>query len=613
MKEIHALAKNLSSLLGNTKFAIDYYQREYSWEKKQVRELIDDLTGKFQENYDPGHERSEVENYDLYFLGSIIISEEYGRKYIVDGQQRLTTITLILIYIYREIEDAQKGIVDNLIFSTKFGRHSFNIDIEERKKCMNKILNDDLKDDFLSESEQNESVTRILERFHDVRDMFPDDLTGHALPYFADWLIEKVYLVEIITHSDADAYTIFETMNDRGLSLTPTDMLKGYLLANIRKVNRDEAEQCWRKQVADLKNLGKEEDADAIKVWLRSQHAMNIREPKRGAAPRDFDRIGTEFHRWVRDKQKALGLSSSDDFARFIERNFTFYAYWYSRLRKASEEMEKGLEAVYYCAQNNFTLQYPVLLAPLIQSDGESDILHKLRIVSGYLDILITRHFWNGKSTSHSNMRYKMFQTMREIRGKDAPALASMLKERLKEEEMFAPTDRFFGLHGTNKQKIHLLLARLTDYVETSSGRESRYQEYTCRNENGGYEIEHIWADHFDDHSDEFDDPTEFKNWRNEIGGLLLLPKKDNAAFGDLPYEEKRHHYLKQNLLAQSLHEKAYERNPGFTQFISCSELPFKAHRHFQKDDLNERHDLYRRLAERIWDPEERITLKVKP
>ena len=54
-----------------------------------------------------------------------------------------------------------------------------------------------------------------------------------ALPYFVDWLIENVHLVEITAHSDDDAYTIFETMNDRGLSLTATDMLKGYLLANI--------------------------------------------------------------------------------------------------------------------------------------------------------------------------------------------------------------------------------------------------------------------------------------------------------------------------------------------------------------------------------------------
>ncbi len=62
-----------------------------------------------------------------------------------------------------------------------------------------------------------------------------------------DWLVENVHLVEIKAYSDEDAYTIFETMNDRGLSLTPTDMLKGYLLANIKDVEkRNQASRVWK-------------------------------------------------------------------------------------------------------------------------------------------------------------------------------------------------------------------------------------------------------------------------------------------------------------------------------------------------------------------------------
>ncbi len=92
--------------------------------------------------------------------------------------------------------------------------------------------------------------------------------------------------------------------------------------------------------------------------------------------------------------------------------------------------------------------------------------------------------------------------------------------------------------------------------------------------------------------------------YRNRIGCLLLLPKSFNASYGDLPYEAKREHYPKQNLLAQSLHESAYERDPGFSAFVRSSALPFRAHRQFRKDDLDARQDLYRRLAEAIWNPE---------
>ena len=216
------------------------------------------------------------------------------------------------------------------------------------------------------------------------------------MPYFVDWLIENVHLVEITAYSDEDAYTIFETMNDRGLSLTPADMLKGYLLANITdNEKRTRASNLWKDRVQALTDIGKDEDADGIKSWLRSQCAGSIRERKRGAAPQDFDLIGTEFHRWVRDHEGALGLTAPGEFARFIERDFKLYTGWYERLRKAAESLTPRLECIYFIAQHNFTLQYPVLRAPLCVADDETTVLRKLRIVAAYIDILIHRRIWN--------------------------------------------------------------------------------------------------------------------------------------------------------------------------------------------------------------------------
>ena len=602
MREIGGDPKNLLALLGRTKFTIDYYQREYRWQTKQVAELIEDLAEKFRDSYRPDQDREVVESYGRYFLGAIIISYKDGRKFIVDGQQRLTTLTLLLIYIYRLLKDEeQKAQLSDLIFSLRRGRRSFNIDVGERTSCMEALFTGTK----FEEAGQPESVVNILHRYQDVEELFPDDLSDVALPYFSDWLIENVYLVEITAYSDADAYTIFETMNDRGLSLTPTDMLKGYLLANITNAERrNAANHLWRKKVNILHELGKEEDADAIKAWLRSQHARNIRERKRGAEPRDFDLIGTEFHRWVGDNREDLGLFSSIDFARFIEEDFAYYSYWYTRLRQAAETMTDGLEAIHFCAQNNFTLQYPVLLAPLCREDSEQEIQRKLRIVSAYLDILITRRIWNWRAIGYSTMQYAMFVVMRDIRGMDAATLVKTLGERLAaESETFVTNDRF-RLHGTNGRQVHRLLARMTDYVETRSGRPSHYHEYVQRHGKERYEIEHIWADHPGRHTDEFAHPTDFAEYRNRLGGLLLVPKSFNASYGDLPYADKHKHYLKQNLLAQSLHEDAYERDPGFDRFVRTSGLPFKAHHEFRKADLDARQDLYRRLAEHIWNPE---------
>lgn len=603
MKEIRGDAKSIRALLGGAKFSIDYYQREYRWETKQVTELINDLSDKFLDSYDPTDERSAVENYGHYFLGSIIISDKEGRKFIIDGQQRLTSLTLMLIHIYRQLDDEdQKAQLADLIFSQKFGKRSFNLDVDERAACMEALF----AGEGFPEDGQPESVVNILGRFQDIEDDFPEELSGPALAYFADWLIENVHLVEITAYSDADAYTIFETMNDRGLSLTPTDMLKGYLLANIADTDRrNVASQLWRARVSALQQLNKEEDADAIKAWLRSQHAKTIRERKRGAQPRDFDLIGTEFHRWVRDHEEPLGLVNSVAFGNFIQEDFAFYSRWYERIRLAADSLTPGLEAIHFNAQNNFTLQYPVLLAPLLRTDSDDEIYKKLRIVSSYLDILIARRIWNWKATDYSTMQYNMFQlVILNIRGKAAPDLARILTERLAaEEETFATNDRF-RLHGMNGRQIHRMLARMTDYVETQSGRASHYAEYIQRRGKNGYEIEHIWSDHAEEHEDEFGHPADFAEYRNRIGGLLLLPKSFNASYSDKPYAEKRDHYYGQNLLAQSLHEKAYEHDPGFRRFRDESGLPFRAHAEFKKADLDARQDLYRQVAEEIWHPE---------
>ena len=132
------------------------------------------------------------------------------------------------------------------------------------------------------------------------------------------------------------------------------------------------------------------------------------------------------------------------------------------------------MEAIYYNGQNNFTLQFPVLLAPLRRSDSEETALRKMRIVASYIEILIARRIWNWKSTSYSAMQYNMFQlVILSIRNRSAEELVDILCQRLgSEEEAFATNDRF-RLHGMNGRSIHRLLARMTDYVETQSGRAS--------------------------------------------------------------------------------------------------------------------------------------------
>src|SRR6266571_965674 len=125
-REIDGKGRTIRELLAGRKYSIDYYQREYKWKQKQVAELLDDLADKFVASHEEGNERSDVADYGHYFLGSIIISDKDGQKFIIDGQQRLTTLTLLLIFLHHQLADAeQKAQISDLIFSQRFGARSF--------------------------------------------------------------------------------------------------------------------------------------------------------------------------------------------------------------------------------------------------------------------------------------------------------------------------------------------------------------------------------------------------------------------------------------------------------------------------------------------------------
>ncbi len=603
-RDIGGVGRTIWDLFNNRRYAIDTYQREYKWQTKQVVELLNDLTGKFSEYYEPTQDRSEVARFGHYFLGSVILSQKEGESYIIDGQQRLTTLSLLLIYLnhrQKKCKEDSRVEIDSLLLAKKYGKKSFNLDVPERAACLERLYRGE---PYEPTAKDPEAVRNMAARYKDIEDNFSQDIQDEALPYFLDWLLNNVHFVEITAYSDDDAYTIFETMNDRGLSLAPLDMLKGFLIANITdEDHRERVNKVWKKTTNDLLELSKEDPADAVKAWLRSQYSETIRERKKGAKPGDFDRQGTEFHRWVRENEKVLTLTKSPDYVRIVERDFDFYARQYRMLRLASEKPTEGLESVYYVGLLEFTHQYPLLLAPVTPDDGETTRLRKYRVVAAFVDILIARRMWNFRSIAYSTLQYAMFLVIRSIRRKSVQGLVKTLQKRLAQEEEDFSTNPTLRLHQQNRYNIKWLLARMADYCEVAGGLPSRMTDYMSWGRKRAYDIEHVWADHWDEHKDDFQHQADFDEFRNRLGDLLLLPKSFNESYGDLPYEKKLPHYMKHNVLAQSLNPNAYKHTPPLAKLIKAG-LPFQSHKTFRKIDIEARQKLYTMIAQRVWNPE---------
>lgn len=603
--KIDAYKRTIEEILRDQKYEVDYFQREFSWNKPQIEQLITDLTSAFLNEHSESDSRKEGKNYNHYYLGSLVFIERDGKRSIIDGQQRLTSLTLFLIYLnhLQQSLDFDEPLKP-MIYSSERGEKSFNLEVPERERCLKQLFESGT---YEPSDNDDESTINMIHRYGDIDEAFPDELRDKKLLFFLDWLRLNVDVVEIIAYSEENAYTIFETMNDRGLKLTSSEMLKGYLLSNIRDPNRrSEANDSWKKAIQELRKWSKDEDERFFHAWLRSQYAETIRPGSAGAQQEDFEKIGTHFHRWVRDNLEKLQLDvdSYEELSQFLNRDFKFFLNSYSKILEAQNILTSGLEHIYYIHRWGIagSLSFPLLLAPLTKEDDENTVNEKLNLVAHYIETFAVRRSVNYRRFAASSIRYTMYTLVKDIRGKNILQLRSILQDRLdKMDENWTGMDSF-GMHGQNKRFVKFFLARITGFIENKSGKTgTSFATYYDDIDGKPFEIEHIWADNFSEHLDDFEQRDDFHRFRNMVGGLLLIPQGTNQSYGAKCYKEKRDHYVKENLLAQSLCEITYKNNPNFLRMCESLTLHFQPHDEFNKRELKLRQFLYRDIAKKIW------------
>ena len=574
------------------KYDVDFYQREYVWEKKQIEDMVEDLTIEFLKNWREGDALNKVKEYSPYFMGEIVLSENGGaRSAIIDGQQRITTVTLLLIYLKRRFGEV-KGfptVIDSLIASDYYGENLFNLDIKERRPCMESLYKNGY---YLPKKNDTVSVTNLVERYADIDECWRDEINENNIVPFMYWLKEKVMFSKVWTNSDEFAYVIFETMNDRGLSLTQVEMLRSYLLANIDEDNREsimkEFDSTLKKLAAINLSSKSKAEFEFFKVYFRSHYAQNLSQAKNTTS--DFVKIGKEFHRWVRDEEKNLELNSSADYVDFVNR-ILYFANIYIHIMELIESRDvKDYLYLIVNADYGFTLQPALIMAAIAYEDDEETVAVKIKEVSKYLTKILSWRVWNHWLTSQSQMESKIYELCKQIRDMSTDKLKSYLASYKMDDNTLIGTSPH--LNQMNRPKIKVLLALITEIVAKGSGT----PDYMLNKKE--IEVEHIWANHFEQHTDEFDDESDFQNVRNSIGDLLVLPKSFNASYGDDPYDVKVQQYFSQNILAQTLNSQKYSNNPGFLGFMNDTGIPFKAYEEFKRAAITERTDLYRAILE---------------
>ena len=481
--KIDAKDKKLAEVLNGQRYKIDVFQREYRWQRPQIEALISDLSSSFTKSYHEGDTIDDYNSYDCYYMGPIVLCvDEKGDLSIIDGQQRLTSLTLLLIYLNHlqkrlDLVDDLTKEIEPYLYVKKGGKKTLVINVETRNEVINKLITGiDFPTDNIDI--QSESIQNILDRYNDIATLFPTELNDvQRLPLFIEWLLEKVVLVEVRAYSMDNAYSIFETMNDRGLSLNPTEILKGYLLSKIvensseNEEKAEEANKFWTERINKMRAITSTEnvDMDFFRSWLRAKYADTQRSRKTGSENEDFELIGTQFHSWFKNNMSKIQLTKALDYYFFIKSDFEFYSSLYLRIYENKYTYnticpELYLNSIYSIADS---LSYPLFLSSITKIDDEHIIDSKISIIAKFIDRYANIRTLQNKNITQSSIRIGIYELVKQIRNMSESSLTNILDSEIQKLLSNGNSAIYIPMRTMNNNGyFHYLFARIKYHVE---------------------------------------------------------------------------------------------------------------------------------------------------
>ena len=247
--------KTISEMLGSGSpiYSIPDFQRKYTWTNKEVGELLYDLFD------DVDWTSDSTEDVLPYFLGSVVVANNEGTESVLDGQQRLATVSLLLSFLKLKLQEqnsTKAGIVDNYLMKVSTSlKEADQIKLKLQKEdasVYNSLIKNpnaykiqEFKGNLLARAMQK-IATDVTEKYIGAAQEAGASVE-EALLLMLGRVINHTTFVKIVAPSESDAFRLFETLNDRGLALNAADLIKNKLLAKCSELrNLNEAVEAWR-------------------------------------------------------------------------------------------------------------------------------------------------------------------------------------------------------------------------------------------------------------------------------------------------------------------------------------------------------------------------------
>jgi uncharacterized protein with ParB-like and HNH nuclease domain len=240
--------KSIKQIFGDSDafYQMPIYQRPYSWDKERVEQLWYDVLEAFKNNSD---DKTVDPN---YFLGSVVVVKKANNYEVVDGQQRLTTLTILFCTLRDlNLDITQKNIISNSIKDL--------VESKERLKLTTHLNNQALFEETVlkginfNSTKKELADNRFLQTafyFQDLILKAQDKTQEDYIPIFSDfieYLFNKTTIIRIVCFDEGFAIKLFTVLNDRGLDLTPADIIKAYLLQNLDEGRRNSFTEVWKR------------------------------------------------------------------------------------------------------------------------------------------------------------------------------------------------------------------------------------------------------------------------------------------------------------------------------------------------------------------------------
>jgi hypothetical protein len=584
-------------------YAIGAFQRGYSWEHENVAIMLRDFARAFERR-----RRSEVSG--DYYLGTVVTHAREGYRHIIDGQQRLTTLLLLLIWAAHELRDIDRrlaGLLLSLIVHQGPRGACFAIDVDERISVFRALFDDPSLNQGLEL--ENDTDRIIVDRFHTIAQTFPENLKGDQFKKFVEWMLDHVQMAVVDVEKESDAYTIFETTNDRGQKLGSGQLTKNLLQSQISDTDlREDALVHWTKTMRDMQRFGMGGDRDFFQEWLIARHAEL---PVVSGRVNDPDLIEDDHFAWIKANMIRLNLLHPDECYRFMRYEMAAMADAYVRVRESGEFPRRGWDSLYFLNQLGITWAREsrmVMLSTVDVNTSLEDTIAKLRAAATFMEIFSARYYWSNVQNNRLTPEAQTFlqRTAALLRSaREVEHAVEILQDQLDVWPMTFRTNMEAGLPpakgaGPRARKVtHTLLARMSACFDEAFGQLGAYPHYELRSQNRGYTIEHVLPSEGGRGGLLGGSDKNHQRKRNRFGALLLVSAIDNQRLGDAPYSAKRELYQNMTRLARTFHPSFYEGNTQ--DRLDQLGLNFRYYSDFTANDVDERQEAYIRLAELTW------------